>query len=237
MKKEENSPYRSDSLIDTHRAFGLPAPQHPLISLINGATVQIETVKLPPNHVLSFYKIAYKPNLAGKLKYGQSYYDFDGGGLLFAAPGQIIGNSENDVSVCSEYTLLIHPDFFLGHPLGKMIKQYGFFSYLTNETLHLSEDERITIMTIFKLIENELTSRIDAFSQPVVIAQIELLMNYADRFYNRQFITRKAVSHDLLQKLDDLVEQYFAKKNLVKLRIANRWLPRGTRKPIAQLFE
>lgn len=208
MKKEENSPLKMASLSDAHLTFGLPKPQHPLVSLINGSTSQIEMIKVP--HVLGFYKIAYKPKLSGKLKYGQSYYDFDEGGLLFASPGQIIGSNDNDATVCSEYTLLIHPDFFLGYPLAKNIKQYGFFSYAINETLHLSEAEKATIIALFKMIGNELNSRIDDFSQDVVISQVELLLNYATRFYKRQFITRKAVNNGLLQRLEEILDNYFA---------------------------
>ncbi|HEY9008255.1 MAG TPA: helix-turn-helix domain-containing protein [Ohtaekwangia sp.] len=209
MKKEENAPLKIESLAQGLRLFGLPEPKHPLIAIINGAHDQLDMNGFRQNHVLSFYKISYKPNLSGKLKYGQSFYDFDGGGLLFASPGQIIGSNDNEASVCSEYTLLIHPDFFLGHPIAKTIKHYGFFSYSANETLHLSDDERATVISIFKMIETELNSRIDDFSQPVVLAQIELLLNYANRFYKRQFITRKAVNNDLLQKFETLLDDYF----------------------------
>ncbi|GAB3283668.1 helix-turn-helix domain-containing protein [Larkinella harenae] len=209
MSKTENSPKKMETLADAHRAFGLLKPQHPLVSLINGTYTQVEAASIPHFHVLGFYKIAYKPKLGGNLKYGQSYYDFDEGGLLFASPGQVIGSHDNEISVCSEYTLLIHPDFFLGYSIAKTIKQYGFFSYSTKETLHLSEDERITIFEIFKMIDKELASRIDDFSQDVVISQIELLLNYANRFYKRQFITRKAVNHNLLQKLEEIMDQYF----------------------------
>ncbi|MDP9076795.1 MAG: helix-turn-helix transcriptional regulator [Bacteroidota bacterium] len=210
MKKEEIVHVGMDSLSDMHRAFGLPAPAHPLISLIDGATNRVILSKLPQSHVLHFYKISYKPSLGGKLKYGQDYYDFDEGGLLFAAPNQVIGNhGNNDAEACSQYTLLIHPDFLRNYPLGKKIKQYGFFSYSVNETLHLSDKEKATIISIFKIIEDELNSRIDDFSQDVIISQIELLLNYANRFYKRQFITRKAVSNDLLQKLEDVLDDYF----------------------------
>lgn len=209
-----------ESLADAHRAFGLLKPQHPLVSLVNGSYTQVDATKMAHYHVLGFYKVSYKPALKGKLKYGQSYYDFDEGGLLFASPGQIVGNEENDISACSEFTLLIHPDFFLGYPLAKNIRQYGFFSYSTRETLHLSEEEKTTIFEIFKMIEKELASRIDDFSQDVVISQIELLLNYANRFYKRQFITRKAINHDLLQKLETVMDQYFAENTS-----ANKGLP------------
>jgi len=209
MKKEESAPLKLESLSDAHWLFGLPKPKHPLITIINGANDQLDMNGFRQNHVLSFYKISYKPNLNGKLKYGQSFYDFDGGGLLFAAPGQVIGSNDHDGSVCSEFTLLVHPDFFLGYQIAKTIKQYGFFSYSANETLHLSDDERATIISIFRMIEVELNSRIDDFSQHVIIAQIELLLSYADRFYKRQFITRKAASNDLLQKLEVLLDKHF----------------------------
>ncbi len=212
MKQEEPGPYKFDSLTAAHLSMGLPRPKHPLIGLINGAIDPVGPGAMLKSHILSFYKISYKPKLSGKLKYGQSYYDFDEGGLLFASPGQLIGSNDNDGSVCSEYTLLIHPDFFSGYSLAKKIKQYGFFFYSANETLHLSDEEKATIFSIFRLIESELNSRIDDFSQDVVIAQIDLLLNYANRFYKRQFITRKAVSNDLLVKLEELLDGYFVEQ-------------------------
>ena len=211
MKKEDHSPLKFDSLSDAHRAFGFPKPlHHPLISLLNSASYRREVTTPLVAHVLGFYKISYRPKLSSKIKYGQSYYDFDEGGLLFAAPGQIVGGSaDNDVAGCSVVALLIHPDFFLNYPLAKKIKQYGFFSYATNEALHLSDKETATILSIFKNIEEELDSRIDDFSQDVIISQIELLLNYANRFYKRQFITRKAVSNDLLQMLEEVLDGHF----------------------------
>jgi len=210
MKKEGTVDFKMDSLSDMHRKFGLPAPAHPLVSLVDSATNQRIISQMPESHVLRFYKISYKPFLGGKLKYGQGYYDFDEGGLLFAAPNQIIGHTgEIGAEACSQYTLLIHPDFFLNYPLARKIKQYGFFSYAVHETLHLSEKEKETIISIFNNIQEELSSRIDDFSQDVVISQIELLLNYANRFYKRQFITRKAVSNDLLERLDEILDEYF----------------------------
>lgn len=210
MKKEDNTPQSFTSLTEATRAFGLAQPQHPLITLIDSESNKIveTTIHLP--HVLNFYKISYKPRLSGRIKYGQDYYDFDEGGLLFAAPNQVIGaDVAHNGKVCSLYTLLIHPDFLLSYPLAKKIKQYGFFSYSANEALHLSDSEKETIISLFKIIEEELNSRIDDFSHDVIISQIELLLNYANRFYKRQFITRKAVSNTLLQKLEEILEEYF----------------------------
>ena len=131
---------------------------------------------------LNFIRYPIKLKLSGRLKYGQDYYDFDEGGLLFAAPNQVIGGNPEETRDCSQYTLLIHPDFLLTYPLAKKIRQYGFFSYAANEALHLSDKEKETIISIFKIIEDELNSRIDDFSQDVIISQIELLLNYAKPF-------------------------------------------------------
>lgn len=209
MKKEENGPHRFGSLSEAHRSLGLPDPKHPLISLVHNAESGCGMGGPSGSHVLSFYKISYKPKFTGQLKYGQRYYDFDQGGLLFASPGQIIGPHSNGPGASSEYTLLIHPDFLWHYPLAKKIKQYGFFSYTADEALHLSEEEKGTIVSIFTMMEAELNSRIDDFSQDVMISHIELLLNYANRFYKRQFLTRKVASNDQLQKMEELLEDYF----------------------------
>jgi AraC family transcriptional regulator, transcriptional activator of pobA len=207
--KQEDIHHKFNSLSDAHQAYGLPKPLHPLISLIDNTIHPFAANGSPHSHVLNFYKISYRTRLGGKFKYGQDYYDFDEGGLLFAAPNQIIG-SQSEAAKCSAgYTLLIHPDFFRNYTLAKKIKQYGFFSYSANEALHLSDKEKATIISIFKIIEEELNSRIDDFSQDVIVSQIELLLNYSNRFYKRQFITRKAVSNDLLLKLEDILDEYF----------------------------
>lgn len=208
MKKEENIPYKFKSLSEVHRVLGLPNPLHPLVSLVNNMDNKVELNKLPKSHIQTFYKISYKANLNGKLKYGQHYYDFDEGGMLFLSPSQLIA-SNDDNGDHSGYTLLIHPDFLLSYALAKKIKQYGFFSYAANEALHLADHEKATIISIFKIIENELKSGIDDFSQDVIVSQIELLLNYSNRFYKRQFLTRKAVNSDLLQKLDEFLDAYF----------------------------
>ncbi len=213
MKKEENSVYKFQSLTDFHRMFGLAKPRHPLISFIDIETMNYDPIKLPEYLVMDFYKIAYKTNLCGKAKYGQSFYDFGEGGLVFTAPGQVFESPHSTGT--NGYFLLIHPDFLLSYPLARKIKQYGFFSYAANEALHLSDHERATVMTVFEIIDEELTSRIDDFSQDVFVSQIDLLLNYSNRFYKRQFITRKAVNSDQLQKLEAILEQYFSEGKAV----------------------
>ncbi len=209
MKTAENLPYKFESLSDLHRVLNLPKPLHPLISLIDNIDNKVApNCKLPSPFILNFYKIAYVPNLRGKFKYGQHYFDFDEGGLVFASPNQIAA-SHDDNGDHSGYTLLIHSDFLFHTSLAKKITQYGFFSYSANEALHLSDDEKTIIITLFTIIDKELKSRIDDFSQDVVISQIELLLNYSNRFYKRQFITRKAVNSDLLQRLEEILNTYF----------------------------
>lgn len=209
MKKKAEASYKFESLSDFHRVLGLPKPVHPLISLVYNTDGKI----LAPNvtckqFMMSFYKISYKPNLKGKFKYGQHYYDFDEGGLFFLAPNQLTGTSDENLDF-SGFTLLVHPNLFLGYLLGKKIRQYSFFSYAATEVLHLSDQEKETVLAIAKLINEELNSRIDALSQDVIISQIELLLTYADRFYKRQFLTRKAVNTDLLEKMEEILDGYF----------------------------
>jgi len=206
--KNEMSNHQFNSLSRLHKALELPAPMHPLVSLINNAAGTIPLERLPSPHILNFYKISYKINFQGKFKYGQHYYDFDEGGMFFVSPNQITGAHES-IGDQSCYTLLIHPDFLLGYELARKIKEYGFFSYSIHEALHLSEKEKNMIISVFENIEEELKDRIDNFSQDVVISQIELLLNYANRFYSRQFITRKAVSSDLLQRVEETLKSYF----------------------------
>lgn len=188
--------------------LGLPGPVHPLISLLDATEGQIDMCRLPASYVSFFYKISFITKLSGKFRYGQGYYDFDEGSLLFTAPNQVIGSTES-YRENEGYSLIIHPDFLQGYPLAGKIKNYGFFSYAINEALHLSEQERATMLAIYTIIREELNSRIDDFSHEVIISQIELLLSYAKRFYKRQFLTRQVVISDLLQQVDDLLTNYF----------------------------
>lgn len=206
MKNKGNKLHRFQSLSDFHQVFGVSKPVHPLVSFIRIEDMKMPSEDLADQLVLDFYKIAYKDNL-GKAKYGQHYYDFGEGGLVFTSPGQLFEKPSNGTP--KGYIFLVHPDFLLSYPLAKKIKQYGFFSYNTNEALHLSEKEKETIFSVFNIIEEELNSRIDDFSQDVIISQIELLLNYSVRFYKRQFITRKTIGNNLLQQFEELLEDYF----------------------------
>jgi len=196
-----------NSISDLHRVLGLPKPLHPLISLIDNTRITVDKDALFDSFTLNLYNISYKNSPSGKIKYGQNYYDFDEGSLMFTAPNQLMAVEKDNEHL--GYSLLFHPDFIRNYPLVNNIKNFGFFSYSTNEALHLSEKEKGVILSIFKNVEDELQSPIDDFSQDVVVTQIELLLHYSNRFYKRQFITRKAVNNDLLAKLDILLTDYF----------------------------
>ena len=216
MKTIANQPVLFNSISELHRALGLPKPLHPLISLVDYSNIKADTTELEKGILFNFYKISYKKNYTGKVKYGQSYYDFDEGGLSFVSPNQVISVSDDEGDY-GGYTLLIHPDFIRNFPLGKKIKDYGFFSYTVAEALFLSDKEKEIIIGLFKNIETELDSAIDLFSQEVVVSQLELLLSYSKRFYNRQFITRKSASNDLLSKTEELLDNYFTvEKALLK---------------------
>lgn len=216
MTKRERGPQHFGSLSEAMKAAGFPAPEHPLIALVNGVDRPIDGVPPQHSHVLNFYKISFRPELGGTLRYGQTYFDFSEGGMFFAAPGQIVGNNDDSSGqaianecVNQQVTLLMHPDFLLNYPLAKAIKQYHYFSYSINEALHLSAKEKEVILSLFRNMEDELNSRIDDVSHNVIISQIELLLNYAQRFYKRQFITRKPVNDTVLQKLEAILDDYF----------------------------
>lgn len=208
MQKQDSAPHKFNTIAELHRALGLPKPMHPLVSLVDYENITTPEKDLPKTLLFNFYKISYKKNLQGKIKYGQHYYDFEEGGISFISPNQLIAAAEDEKDY-SGYTLLIHSDFLRNYALAKTIHNYGFFSYSANEALYLSEKEKKTISEVFEHIMQELSNSIDDFSQDVIISHIEVLLNYSNRFYKRQFITRKAVNHDILTQLEELLNAYF----------------------------
>jgi AraC-like DNA-binding protein len=207
MEKKDYSPLKISSISELHQILNVPKPLHPLISLVDNTKMSVDKCYLDRSFTLGFYKISYKFSKNGKMGYGQGYYDFNEGGMMFTAPNQVLTTDEN--AEYFGYTLFIHPDFLRNYPLAKNIKKYGFFSYDTNEALHLSEKEKTLIVGILNNINEELNTAIDEISQDVIISYLEVLLNYSNRFYKRQFITRKVVSHDLLSRMEDFLEGYF----------------------------
>jgi len=190
------------------REFGLPAPLHPLIALLDYDQVSVDGFKKGEKISIDFYKISFKPSYKGQNKYGQGYYDFEEGGLAFLKPKQIVFSPENADSY-QGYVLYFHPDLIRNYPLDKSISNYGFFSYDVSEALFLSAKEKEIIGNLFRTIASELETNTDSFSQDVLVSQIELLLNYSNRFYNRQFLTRKAINHKVVSTLDQLLNDYF----------------------------
>lgn len=215
--KKDNSPRLVESISEVHRLMSLPKPEHPLISIVSHKDV-INMDNNGWNKVMfNFYCIAIKKSFKGSLKYGRNYYDFDEGTMSFISPGQVISIENDDQRDCAGWSLFFHPDFIRHYQLGKTIRNYGFFSYDVNEALHLSDKEDAIIETIVENIQREYHTSIDHYSQDVMVSQLELLLNYANRFYNRQFITRKSNDSDLLTKVDQLLTDYFNSDKVAEL--------------------
>lgn len=212
---------RIRTISEFHQLRDLPKPEHPLISLINVDTVKHLRIDEPMSLVFDFYMIALKKYLNDKgnvkIKYGQQPYDFDEGTLSFMAPNQVFSialDHEKELKQ-SGWVLLIHPDFIWSTPLAKTIRRYEYFNYSVNEALFLSEKEEKTMIGIIEDIQQEYQSTIDNFSQDIIIAHLETLLRYADRFYHRQFLTRRKANHQILDRFEKLLSDYLNSDDLI----------------------
>ena len=200
MKYGGKKLFRIKTISEFHRLSGLPKPEHPLISVVFYDDFRQKAIDGEKNNVFEFYvTISIKRSANNKYKYGQQHYDFDEGVMFFMAPNQVFGieTGENAVKP-SGWMLLVHPDFLWNTSLAKTIKQYDYFDYSVHEALFLSDKEEATLNNIVQNIQQEYHSNIDKFSQQIIISQIEALLNYSERFYHRQFITRKKANHQIL---------------------------------------
>ncbi len=196
-----------------HKLLSLPEPKHPLVSIINLSESTFIEDDIWKGFVNRFYCVALKRNATGKLKYGQQHYDYDKGVLSFTAPNQVQYLDLETMDCDSNgFLLIFHQDFLLKHPLANTISSFGFFSYAVNEALHLSEEEENNLIEILYKIDKE-SERIDRHTQEIILSQIELLLQYSNRFYERQFITRKNSHHQLLIKFESFLNEYFDKKS------------------------
>lgn len=179
---------------------------HPLISLVDlNKSNQLRRTKF----TLNFYAIVIKETRCGDIRYGNKYYDYDEGSLVFFSPNQIITNEpEDELHQPYGIALIFHPDIIKGTNLGKQIHEYSFFGYQSNEALHLSEKEREIVNNCFENIDTEIGQNIDRHSKKLIVANLELLLKYCSRFYDRQFITRENVNHGIIEQFETLLNEY-----------------------------
>ncbi|MFP9097808.1 helix-turn-helix domain-containing protein [Flavobacterium sp. RHBU_24] len=201
-----STPFRVKSISQIHQLIGLPKPHHPLISILDLKGLRndtdIEAV------VFEMYVISMKRGCDG-LHYGQQQYDFDEGLMAFLSPGQLLRGEANGVpGNIDGWMLFIHPDFLWNTSLAQKIKKYEYFGYATNEALFLSDREEAVINDLVKNIKTEYDSNIDKFSQDIIISNLETLLNYAQRFYERQFITRKITNNHILNRFEEVLAAY-----------------------------
>ncbi|QJD80721.1 helix-turn-helix domain-containing protein [Spirosoma rhododendri] len=218
-------PRRISTISEYHQVRELPRPEHPLISVINLDQLDKSYDCEPVSLVLDFYSIALKRNPHSKMKYGQQTYDFDEGVLFFIAPGQVFSIEPAPASdrpaganpvKSSGWIMLIHPDFLWNTPLARTIRHYDYFDYAVHEALFLSDKEEETMVGIIRSIQQEYQSAIDTLSRDIIVAQLEVLLKYAERFYKRQFITRSLTNNKLLDRLESTLDAYFARELLIE---------------------
>lgn len=199
----------------------LPGPEHPLICVFEVKPVERIEINEPASWCYGFYAVGLKKVPAGQggeLRYGQQLYDFNHGKISFIAPGQVLSFSlEDHVQAIKQsgWMLLIHPDLLWNTPLAQNIRQYDFWDYSVNEALFLSEKEEAVLVSILQNIERECHANIDKFSKSIIISQVESFLNYADRFYHRQFLTREKTHHQVLERLEYLLNNHFSSDELM----------------------
>jgi AraC-like DNA-binding protein len=193
--------------ISQYNAFNNNETLHPLVSVV-------DLSKASPRHLnrqsFGFYTVFLKDIKCGDLRYGCNYYDYEEGTLVFIAPGQVIGENKEELYQPKGYVLVFHPDLIHGTSLGRHINDYTFFSYEIHEALHLSEKERQIILDCFSKIGFELEHAVDKHSKRLIVSNIELFLNYCVRFYDRQFITRDNENKGILERFENLLNDYFA---------------------------
>lgn len=210
MKNTTSNIKKVSSIVALHSFLGLQSPSNPLITVIDHSHLTYKTPYENQKLNMDLYNITVKRNFKDQIKYGRNSYDYDKGSMSFVAPNQIIAMAnQNDNSKNDGWSLVFHPDLIRKYPLYGAIKKYGFFSYEVYEGLHLSEEEEKTIDSIIQNIQKELASRLDNFSQDIIVSNIELLLSYCNRFYCRQFITRKMATNDLLTNFENILNNYF----------------------------
>lgn len=193
--------------INDYNIFNNNETRHPLVSVVD---LSKAAPRQGSKMYFGFYTIFLKEVKCGDLVYGKHTYDYQEGTLVFLAPGQVAGmNSNGETYQPKGYALIFHPDLLLGTALGRHMQEYSFFSYQSNEALHLSDRERKIVLDCFSKIQYELERDIDKHSKKLIVSNIELFLNYCTRFYERQFITRENVHKGILEKFEKLLNDFF----------------------------
>jgi len=207
------------SISELHEFYGVGKPRHPLITVIELGSNKVNRLEQNAIYRLGFYTIFCK-KFSGTLKYGRSYYDFSEGSLMFTGPGQIVSPSPEQY-LDEGWGLFFHPDLVNTGALGRKMGDYSFFNYEANEALHVSEEEKSVLTTCVQNIRKEYMQNIDKHTTRLIQANIELLLNYCSRFYDRQFYTREKVNTDVVQQFEKLVKDYFAPETLIDTGLPN----------------
>lgn len=208
---------RLQSITQVHDFLGLDKPKHPLVSVIPIDEKMTNAAFGDITFVLEMYQISLKSGFRGQLVYGRNSYDFEEGTMAFMKPGQTM-KIEGTVPTSGEvgWTLLVHPDFLRKSDLGRTIDDHSFFSYQSNEALHISDEEKGIVNDLVAKIKTEYSNNIDRHSQSVIVSTLELLLSYSTRFYDRQFYTRTNLNKDHVAKFQDMLQAYFRfEKHLV----------------------
>jgi AraC-like DNA-binding protein len=193
--------------VNDYNVFNKNETLHPLVSVIDLSKADPRKAS---NMYFGFYTVFLKEVQCGNLRYGRHTYDYQEGTLVFIAPGQVVSvDNPGEAYQPKGHALVFHADLIHGTPLGKNIQEYSFFSYQSNEALHLSEREKRIVLDCFSKIEYELEHAIDKHSKKLLVDNIELLLNYCTRFYDRQFITRDRVHQGILERFETLLNHYF----------------------------
>lgn len=193
--------------VNDYNTFNNTETLHPLVSVID---LSKANPRRASNMYFGLYTIFLKDVKCGDLRYGKNIYDYQEGTLVFIGPGQVVGVDDTGVPYQPKgYALAFHPDLIHGTALGRHMQDYTFFSYQSNEALHLSERERKIVLDCFSKIEYELQHAIDKHSKKLIVSNIEVLLNYCVRFYDRQFITRDNVHKGILERFEHLLNEYF----------------------------
>ena len=197
---------RIDSVGQYNDLFGLETP-HPLVSVVDLS----QATKSPTRFTLSYgvYAVFLKQVKCGDIRYGRQVYDYEDGTIVSFAPGQVIEVSLTEGVNPTARGIVFHPDLIKGTSLGQEIKSYSFFSYNSTEALHLSDDEKCIILDCLAKIKMELERPIDRLSKRLIARNIQLLLDYCMRFYNRQFVTRTQSNQDVLTRFEALLDDYF----------------------------